>query len=473
MSRVDFTGQPNGNDLDGSFVCISDRHLLVSILDETSKAVPRRIPVNGNPTRLAYSQHLGKLIVGLEAIDDSLQELDLKTGKIGRSIRPTLAFIDLDHEPIKTEEDLRNYKVPFGQTGERITSLITWNPTDGKKKYEMIIIATCLEDPDTDACDGRMVFINARPDPTSNNLVEAKVKHAYRHEKRPIYSMASYGPSSLVFCSGKQIILRTFEMQTREWRQVCEQTLPSPGIALSVREPFVHVTTAHHSLMIFKVDEKEKKFVSHAHDRMSRPGLHHVVMSRGPMLAVTSSRGGTVVGLSTISDAASPVLFEANLPLSVSRLREAKLQPVEHSNRGVFYGSTIDGTLYHYTTLNVDEWRLLRFIQIVCRGESKICPFTRRKIRLPPRIEPLSNHPEAMHIDGDMLSRLLELGVQEFKQMISNHELQPAGSTNHEIEDSAEVITQFCNLADIVLGSSSDYVIAAMKWIRQLLQSTR
>lgn len=461
MSRVDLSSGSQSSDLEGAFVCISDGHLLISALDETIKMVPRRISVNGNPTRLAYSAHLNKLIVGLDTIDDTTEELNLKTGTIGRFIRPTLTFVDPDQTHL-ADEDAQPLKLPYGQTGERITSLITWNPTDGRKKYEMIIIATCIDDPDTDTSDGRMIFISPRPSQGEGQQIEAKVKYTYKHEKRPIYSMASYGASSLAFCAGKLLVLQTFDMQTREWRHNCEYTLPSPGVATSVHVPYIYVTTAHHSLMIFSVVDDDKRLVPQAHDKMSRPGLHHLAIPEAEM-AVTSSRGGTAVGISTVAETASPVLFEANLPVSITRLREAAPQTTKGSHGRVLYGSTIDGTLYHFTTLNLNEWRLLRFVQIICLGEPLLFPFSRRKVKLPAKIEPSQRHPEAMHIDGDMLCRLLDLGVDGFKDMLLR------GPSSDDSMDADEVVAHFRQLAEVALGASNDYAVDVMNWIRKIL----
>jgi len=123
----------------GSLICISGTELIMATLDDEGgpRVVPRRIPVGGTPTRLIFSKHLNKIVVGYTKLEvkPARQSNGHHRSTPKRSLRPTVQIIDPNRDPMKAEpEDSVNEAMgplesvqnlfPIGKPGERILGML-------------------------------------------------------------------------------------------------------------------------------------------------------------------------------------------------------------------------------------------------------------------------------------------------------------------------------------------------------------
>ena len=71
-------------------------------------------------------------------------------------------------------------------------------------------------------------------------------------------------------------------------------------------------------------------------------------------------------------------------------------------------GSSIDGTLYAFSILSNDAWRLLRFVQNLCIRSPLICPLESKQRRARTPAEPSSELSTDFSVNGDTLVKLCE-----------------------------------------------------------------
>lgn len=458
---------PNMDDAFNSLFCVADEHLFICTLDREARTVPRRINLPGSANRLAYSKHLKSLIVSYTQI-----ELDTSLDPVRRFTRPMVDFIDPDFQDSAislpgTEEGLQTWR-PQGAAGEKITCILEWTPRKGDEEYHLIVIGTARKNQQE---RGRVIFLQTSRDASNPSQIECSVKYVHKFEG-PVYAITPYGPFTLMVSSGHEIIPLEPKFSRTRWGRAARYSTVSPAISISAHEPYVYLSTARESLMVLKASDD--KLSMYAYDRHRHDGLSHVHIG-GPLnLTVASSRGGTVSVLTekgvTETDKMMPhSLCEAHLPLSVMKLiLGSKLSPLDSSSR-VLYGNTINGTTYRFLTLGEKDWRLLRLLQNMCEKDPRICPFTpqRKRLRNPVENESLESSPSRMHIDGDILSRLVAQGAGYLHRMLVSGDLYDLSS--HDTGTTQATMERFSVLAEDALGRSTNQVEAVVKWLRNTL----
>lgn len=242
---------------------------------------------------------------------------------------------------------------------------------------------------------------------------------------------------------------------------------------MTSHEPYLYMSMSRESLMVLDASGNDK-LVLHAYDRQKHDGLAHLHLGGDRRLTLTSSRGGRVSLLTecgvTDRDKMMPVaLCEAHLPSSVSQLSTGSKRAPTLAGFPVIYGTAMNGTVYRFSMLEEKEWRLLRLIQNLCVRDATICPFTpkRKRQRNPAGNEPLQFQPTQMHIEGDILSRLLRLGSDHFMHMLVTDEFY-----NHSSPETASpqaIWELFSELSHELLGESANPVEAVMGWVRRIL----
>lgn len=73
-------------------------------------------------------------------------------------------------------------------------------------------------------------------------------------------------------------------------------------------------------------------------------------------------------------------------------------------------GTALDGSLFAFTILDDNGWRLLRCVQNLCIHDTRICPLESRQRRQRTPVEPWSDRPSDLSVEGDILVRLLDRG---------------------------------------------------------------
>lgn len=450
-----------------SLFCVADEQLFICTLDRDAKIVPRRINLPGSANKLAYSKHLKSLIVSY-----TQTELDTSMDPVRRFTRPMIEFVDPDFQGTAigspgTEDEPQAWR-PQGAAGEKITCILEWTPRKGDEEYHLIVIGTARKNQQE---RGRVIFLQTFRDASNSSQIECSVKYVHKFEG-PVYAITPYGPFTLMVSSGHEIIPLEPKFSRTRWGRSARYSTVSPAISLTAHEPYVYMSTARESLMVLKASDD--KLSLHAYDRQPHDGLIHVHIGGALNLTIASSRGGTVSVLTekgvTETDKMMPqALCEAHLPLSVMKLSlGSKPSPLNPSSR-VLYGTTINGTTYRFLTLGEKEWRLLRLLQNMCVKDPRICPFTskRKRLRNPVESESVEASPSRMHVDGDILSRLVGRGAGYLHRMLVSSDLYDP--TSPDTGTAQATMEQFSMLAEDALGKSTNQVEAVMKWLRNAL----
>lgn len=371
--------------------------------------------------------------------------------------------------------------------------------------YHMLVLTTIVNRVKPHQAAGRVLFFNLRT--SDEGRVDVKLKHQIKHDK-PVYSVAAFGArcvphpvqilvfqapltcsSSLIYCCGNELVLQTLRLPDKKWLRPIKHTLGSASIHISVAGLFVYVTTARHSLTILKVEDDELR--PQFSDRVARDGMHHL-NTRDPSVTLVSDKACSVIGLwqpprespvqlvglaecriERRAESSATTLFEAILPKSITRLRSGALSNAWRSSPmtqlETVLGSSADGTFYQLRILSETSWRLLRFIQNLALRNRLICPF---QYSNPPRkhIEPSTTKKHYMHVDGDILIRLVNLGGASLLQAMLEAEPHP-DNRFLDYGTAAARRGRFRELVRDVVGGDEpeDPVPAAIDVIRNLL----
>ncbi|GAD92744.1 conserved hypothetical protein [Paecilomyces variotii No. 5] len=467
---IDAQADPRPDSLSGSLVCVSEGQLLICTLDKTAGPVPRRVHLPGSANRLIYSKYLSSLVVSY-----TLVELDTESEPIKRYSRPTIEFIDLNSQNPEVRNPgsaLRDLDAgqpwrPLGASGEKITCLLDWIPKRDGAEYHFIVIGTARKHQEE---KGRIIFLQTQRDRATGHI-ECVIKHVHKFEGA-VHAIAPYGDFTLMVATGYDIVPLEPKFSEKRWVRSARYRLTSPAVSISVHEPFLYLSTSRESLVVLKI--ADDKLVLHSHDRVKREGLSHFHAGGDARLTLATSRGGTVSALSeigvTATDKVMPApLAEAHLPLSIMKLNPSHTAS-SSSSATVTYGTALDGTVYRLTTLTEKEWRLLRFLQNMCMRDPIICPFgsVRKRRWIPAEIEPSTAKPSSMHVDGDILHRLLNYGSEYLRQMLSIE--YESSSTGNEAISTGIAIERLSELSVEVFGDSRDPIKNVMEWLRKILE---
>ncbi|KDB25585.1 hypothetical protein H109_02592 [Trichophyton interdigitale MR816] len=476
---VDLPAHAPATGLSGSLLCITDNTLFACSLEKVAKAVPREIRVRGNPKRLVYSEYLNKLIVAYNRVDFDFTSL---TEGTKRWIWPKIGFLDPDGETlISAPIDLRARgnessaptvltRQPVGASGEKVTALVDWKFYGDGNEYHMIVVGTSFPQVEykagRDICveyRGRVVYITVRQNPPGIGNIDCMTKRIHMYNQ-PVRTITSFGPSSLIVASGDDLLMQTLDPSTRKWRSLEPHHLESHAVSITVKEPFIYVLTARHSLIVLRATQEG--LILHAQAGVDKGGLDHVNLDGELKTIFTANRGGAVIGLREFGlkdDRLVRPVFSAITPSAVVRVCRS-FRP--HSGGcEIAYGTTLDGTLYRFQMLTENEWRILRFIQYSCLADTNICPFRRKRRMAVDELCPLPDKPEYMHIDGDILARLISRGARYLEDMMrrTTPDNAPPAYAEKKVE-------RFVEFARLVVGETNDPFTDILMWMENMLR---
>lgn len=445
-----------------SLFCIADGQLLICTLDQSAKVVPRRISLPGSASRVAYSKHLKSLVVAY-----TRTKLETGTNPIRRITYPHIEFVDPDSTQqvvgsVGPEQDGSQQWRPQGTAGEKITHIMEWMPKKDGQEYHFIVIGTARK---TGEDRGRVIFLLAYRDPSNPSQIKCSVKHIHKFEG-PVHTIAAYGDLTLMVGSGNYIIPLIPNFAGTETRMT-RYLLMSPAVSITVREPFLYVSSSRQSLVVLEM-AYGRLMQLYAQDRQRVDGLSQVHFAE-PKFTLTSSRGGRVsllgeAGLPSDDMLLPPALVNAHLPASITKLVEgARPSPLSFSR--VVYGTTITGAVYRLSILNGTEWRLLRLLQNICISDPNISPFISKKKRRNAVECKYPHPPSRMHIDGDMLGRLVERGAGYLRQMLNTEEFVNTLASGK----GPKAMKEFLEASEELLGQSAEPEEEVMRWLRRIL----
>lgn len=451
-----------------SFICIDGGLLYPFSLDSQPKMVPRRLKLNGSPVRVLYSKGLDKLIVLHNRFEvlRAARNIDGQSNvSRKRALRPMISFLDSDVDPAKSfdpdamdiddgdkPDDQHALMITDCKPGEKFLGITEWFPKVGGNPYHMLVINTTLTR--TEKPVGRLLFFAVGKGGRSQPPELLIKKTIDMHE--PVYSVATYPDKSLVYCCGNDLYVQSLGLAESSrfiWQTPVKIAMRSPGTHITVKEPHIYVSSSRESLSVYRYYAGQ--LVYQFGDQSARHGLHHLQLP-SQSLILASDMSNTVVGLwqppERRIDNAMTTLFEAVLPGSITRLRRISRPIWSHgdhdlhkSNTDNLYnssslgketilGSSADGTLTQMSILSSSEWRLLRFIQNMAERNPLICPFHPGNAHRR-HIEPSVARPHYMHINGDILERIVDRGGESILNQMLDVEPDPESHTDFDSKE--------------------------------------
>lgn len=442
-------------DLDGStagaIYFLAESQLYMAHLEREAHPIPRHLPVEGSPAKIIYSSYLKKLIALYIkiVITQPRQTNGHHLRAAQRSLRPVISFLDPNSDPIEHDpddiDDRGARTLRECEPGEKVLGMMEWFPLEEDDKAYPLLVLNTLVKQHSHAASGRLLLFAIRQGVNGEVTLESKKGLDFEF---PVYTVASYGRSSLIYCCGNDLVLRKLVMNaSKRWDEPVKYAMKSPAAHISVHAHEVYVTTTKDSLLIFKIEDG--KIIFQFGDQVARNGLHHLEVPNHS-LTLVSGMDCRVAGLwkppRQRIDNSTCTVFQAILPGSIMRFRRItragwyreSLSPSTsrnskltsslpksgfiasnshkyHSGKGptaeegeAIIGASADGALYQFDVVDEPSWRLLRYIQNLAMQDQTLCPFHDKFHHR--NIEPSTSNTQYMQINGDILHRLLDQG---------------------------------------------------------------
>ncbi|KAL8868998.1 MAG: hypothetical protein Q9174_004602 [Haloplaca sp. 1 TL-2023] len=405
----------------GSLFYLTGSTLLIADLTWSSEPdlVPRRLPLSGTPVSIGFSQRLGKLIVTYMA-----SRSEEKGAPKGRSATPAVALIEPDSEFPRFDaakaDKLNLLDTSEVRSGETLLGAVEWLPTDGVNQYHMLLVPTRIAGKTELEATGRLLLYSLKKNDAGATRLELK---RYLEREAPVWLVTTYGDSSILYGCGNDLVLQTFDMETRRFESAVKIGLRSPVSQISVHGSRLHVSTRSSGHYVFKIEGN--RIVPQCAGASGRPGTRHFVLPDS--IVLTTDLESRVAGIWQPSqpqlDRTAPLLFEAFLPSSIRSFCRVTPPSQQRALPGLqsegVIGTTDDGAVYQLSVLDENSWRLLAFVQNMAMKDPRLCPYPPYLIHERP-LEPSMAKKENMHINGDLLVRLLDKGaISLLEEMLS------------------------------------------------------
>lgn len=497
---------PEGNSGfgEGLFFCIDGNTLHTVSLGSGLKSqtipqmIPQRLKVYGSPTRLIYSNQLQKLIV-LQNKTTILRNRYINgahnvPGK--RSLRPQILFLDPANQT-STESDPDLTDIDDGKNpehnhtlmeseckpGEKFLGITEWFPKVNGNEYHMLVINTVMSRAKKPT--GRLLILAIQGGRSEQPKLAVKKRIEL---EGPVYSVATYPEKSLVYCCGNYLYLQSLgatDSSGVKWQSPTKLEMRSPGWHITVKAPYIYVSSTRESLSVYRYEAGQ--LIYQFGDQSARNGVHHINIP-SQSLVLASDMSNTVVGLwqppTRRIDNAMPTVFEAVFSTTITRMTTltrptwarstynaaAGTDPLQASVLGdeVVLGSSADGTLIQFDVISTG-WRLLRLIQNMAQRSPVVCPFMGLQAFKHP-VEPPTAKPHHLHIDGDILQRVVERGGAELlKEML---DVEPDAESHTDFE-SKEARWERCRelAGEVVDVGDREWLGRVIEWVRYQLRS--
>ncbi|KAJ5791699.1 uncharacterized protein N7518_008710 [Penicillium psychrosexuale] len=442
--------------------CFADGQLLICSLDQEAKVVPRRIDIPGNPSKLTYSDHLQSLIVSYSVTETGNQASPLDISRTA-----CVEFVDPDRQSPVVSTD-RNLVAqghipwrPHGASGEKITCIFDWMPYKDGNAYHLIAIGTSISLPHRpNNRQGRLMLIQASRDANDPGQITCIDKHT-QWFKDPVYAMTAYD-DSLIVAAGNKFFTVTSRNSMTKWVRNITATLPSPAVEMTMHGGMIYVTTSRHSLLVYKISNGD--ILMHGFDPMARDGLSHTLLAGHGVqsdLLLVSTRGGATRAFTDLDQPGDLVPRPtANLPVSLIKLARGYRSPAVLTTTKTFYGFGINGSVYRLLCLDAKEWHLLRLLLNICLRDEVICPSLSRRHRY---LDAISQVENSMHIDGNILARLVSRGLKHLDEVL-------LACNESQFKDlTPETVHMFFEAVRDVLGVNEHHTQAVFSWLRHIL----
>ncbi|CAK3811385.1 Hypothetical predicted protein [Lecanosticta acicola] len=452
-----------------SLVLLSGEEFVIATLNQTATTVPRQIQVSGTPNRLVYAEALRHIVC-------ASVRTEVQGSQETRRIWPVIDFV-----PSRTEGSLVSYHM---QPGERVNAIIEWsyrNPTNPDKLYSFVIVGGSYVR-HNGTRRGRITFLQPTFRKGSWEIAEMSETRKDPFDQ-DVYALALYDSITYVACAGESVHLHRLREgeDGRKWDQLCLPfKLASPGAHVTVETDhsgrrLISISTIRDSLVTLMLDEIQAANGAAAKHVlkpvMTGPraddALRHYIFdttsalySRGDidLFSLMSTKAGQLIGMTCRKHsldgeprhAVGDIVFDAKLPRSLTRLeqipapaRRGKVPSGVLPERVV--GAATDGSLVGIALLDGRLWRRLSWLQRLVEWSPDLSPHSYQSPNYNPagidrfgqkgRVLPIgfnghdgdwimlhttNSKANDMHIDGDVLTRVLEKnGVEAVKRVMS------------------------------------------------------
>lgn len=421
----------------GLFFCVDGDQLHAFSLDPTLSPgmVPRRLPIGGTPVKVVYSTYLQKAIVLYTKLSvirkgSTPSRRDRNTSH-KRALLPRITFRDPDSktnpqmgpDTMDVEPDLQQHENDHNDAvmdrerrpSERFIGITEWFPLVDGKRYHMLVVHTIL--PRAGNQIGRLLFFAISPG--TANIPKLILKKRLE-SGGPVYSVAVHPDGkSLVYCSGSELCIQSLDSAPSgiKWQSLVKAEMRSPARHITIVGSLIYVSSTRESLTVYRYESGT--LVYQFGDQCAREGLHHMHIPEHS-LVFASDMDNTIVGLyqppERRIDNAMSTVFEATLPNSIARLTRVAKPVWSHdtstaSNSEIIIGISVDGTI---TQLDIvtKGFQVFKFIQNLAERNPITCPFA-GMMPHKRQLEPKADRPHRMHVNGDILKRVLERGGEE------------------------------------------------------------
>lgn len=516
-------------DLADTLHIVSSEEIWVTSVDEATTTVPRRIPVNGSPNRLIYAEQQRSLVcasvcTGVRTFPSNMPHAKPEER---RQIWPAIDFILLDRKSPR-DDDLPESRVSFTfrfQPGDIVNALVEWSFTMNGKQYSFVMVAGSYikTSKGESRVRGRIAFLQPviKKEKDGWDLTDVRESRSQNFDS-PVLALTLYDELTYVACSGEEVIVSRFADNSR-WSMICAPlTLASAGISVTVKAPLIYIATLGDSLVIARFEKLPSpsqdsgythRLVALATAPQRAASLSQAVVSlhedgkqsNGPSsqssesVVLLGTKYHKLVGLSSpASDAIlqrnltlkSRIVFEAQLPRSLSRITQGSIRPSWRNvpPSGVvadgIVGVSADGSLVGVSVLDEGLWRRLFWLQRLCEWSEKLSPHSTERpaygvdedefdgeerglpiglnddsdemIALTPGTDDIRPEND-MHIDGDTLVRLLEQGGTEILKVVIREQAQRQDRIGEwlreNLEDELEAVESVIEEVEALLGS--------------------
>ena len=443
-------------DLADSLIMISGDEFLITTLDRMPASVPRQIRVAGTPNRILYATQQRCLVCASWKYGVRTFPSDSTHAKpeVRRQLWPVIDFV-----PSRSSEPSFSYSM---QPGQRVYALLEWSfKLSEDKVYSFVLVGGSYAKP-SKVERGRINFL--QPVIKDWKVVDVQEGKMMSFDA-PVYAMALLDDITFVACVGQNVLVCRFSVRERKWAQICAPCkLASAGINVTVSPLLIYVSTAEDSLVVLELQKNQSRTDEEAADEhewrlvldcaavRADTLLTHVapVMRQNNgreikgNMALTSTKFGNVIGLGMHNQDehsnAAELLFEAQLPRCLTRIRQCNIRPRWKADppKGVIVdnvlGCTANGTIVGIALLDEQFWRRLSWLHRLCEWSEELSPHSHQSpayimdgkgYASEERVMPIgfaeASRGEIVmrtslprlrdaHLDGDVLARLLEKG---------------------------------------------------------------
>ncbi|GKT50195.1 uncharacterized protein ColSpa_10376 [Colletotrichum spaethianum] len=386
--------------------------------------VPKSLPLPGTPSKLLYSQTLQCLVVAVQ---------------IGQ--QPTILFMDPETgEDLSLPQDKHGNVTTFisgmGSLNDRIHAVYDWLFVRDGMTFHYLIITTA---------GGRLLLVTPKKeesrDPEGNRRTRIRFFTKYRlKELAPIYSIVGDG-DSIIYCAGNVLHWDVLDPVEKKLVRKKSYELNSPATSLRIVNGKISALTLSDSVVV--IDHKSE----HGHGDMTQIHADQVTRKSSHFFDVgdsTDEQPAWPVTLLTGMDRYFTAVWtpwkepqrelelvaEGPLPASVRKLQRGHVRPewvaTGHAPR---YGSVpstvdgaevlgvcLDGSLLHFSLLNIQAWRFLRLVENLALRSRLLFPYNYEVSVLEDEeydAEAKETPKSMKHIDGDLLQRCVDYRALE------------------------------------------------------------